>query len=385
MTRALVIGGGIGGLSAARALTRAGLEVSVFERAPALEQIQVGGAIHIWHNGMRGLQKLDLADQVQSLGGRAAEVDTAEFRNWRGKLLVAWSPRQTQQTVGAPTVGVVRPELHGVLVGGLQPGVLQLGRECTGFEQHPDGVVATFADGSRESGDILVGADGLRSAVRRGLFGDQQLRFAKYASWQALCSYDSAHTPEGLFRVIWGPGARFLFYHVAAGRIYWEGIYATEAGGSDPPGQRQRAVVAKFAGWHPPVQEILAATEEAAIMRGDVYDRPPTKHWGAGRVTLLGDAAHPMTNAVGQGANMTIEDSVVLGSLLHGATDPVAALRAYERKRMRRAAATAQLAHTLSTLSRWHNPAALSVRDKLLPAMMVVGKRQHQKDMAYQF
>lgn len=120
-------------------------------------------------------------------------------------------------------------------------------------------------------------------------------------------------------------------------------------------------------------------------MRGDVYDRPPTKHWGAGRVTLLGDAAHPMTNAVGQGANMTIEDAVVLGALLHGATDPVAALRTYERKRMRRAAATAQLAHTLSALSRWHNPPALAVRDKLLPAMMVVGKRQHQKDMAYQF
>jgi 2-polyprenyl-6-methoxyphenol hydroxylase-like FAD-dependent oxidoreductase len=372
-------------LSAARALTRAGLEVSVFERAPALEQIQVGGAIHVWHNGMRGLQRLDLADQVESLGGRAAEVDIAEFRNWRGKLLVSWSPRQTAQAVGAPTVGVVRPELHRVLVGGLESGVLELGRECTGFEQTGDGVVATFADGSRESGEILIGADGLRSAVRRGLLGAEQLRFAKYASWQALCSYDSAETPEGLFRVIWGPGARFLFYHVSAGRIYWEGIYATEAGGSEPPGQRQRAVLQEFAGWQEPVQEIVAATEEGAIMRGDVYDRPPTKHWGEGRVTLLGDAAHPMTNAVGQGANMTIEDAVVLGSLLYGAADPVAALRAYEHKRMRRAAATAQLAHTLSALSRWRNPAALAVRDKCLPAMMIVGKRQHRKDMAYDF
>lgn len=385
MTRALVIGGGIGGLSAARALTRADLEVTVFERAPSLEQIQVGGAIHVWHNGMRGLQRLDLADRVESLGGHSAEVDTAEFRNWRGKLLVAWSPRRTEQAVGAPTVGVVRPELHRVLVGGLEPGVLELGRECTGFEQNAEGVVATFADGSRESGEILVGADGLRSTVRRGLLGDQQLRFAKYASWQALCSYDSAQTPEGLFRVIWGPGARFLFYHVSAGRIYWEGIYATEAGGSDPPGQRKRAVLEKFAGWHAPVQEIIAATEEGAIMRGDVYDRPRTKRWGEGRVTLLGDAAHPMTNAVGQGANMTIEDSVVLGSLLNGAADPLAALRAYEQKRMRRAAATAQLAHTLSALSRWSNPAALKLRDLVLPAMMIVGKRQHRKDMAYEF
>jgi 2-polyprenyl-6-methoxyphenol hydroxylase-like FAD-dependent oxidoreductase len=385
VTRALVIGGGIGGLTAARALTRAGLDVKVFERAATLEQIQVGGAIHVWHNGMRGLQRLELADQVEALGGPAAEVDTAEFRNWQGKLLVSWSPKQTEQAVGAPTIGVVRPDLHRVLVGGVEPGVLALGRECTGYEQTPSGVVATFADGSREQGDILIGADGLRSAVRRRLLGDEQLRFAKYASWQALCDYDADEPREGLFRVIWGPGARFLFYHVAAGRVYWEGIYATEAGGSDPPGQRREAVLAKFAGWHAPVTDIISATEEAAIMRGDVYDRPPTKRWGEGRVTILGDAAHPMTNAVGQGANMTIEDSVVLGSALRAATDPVAALRSYEQKRIRRAASTAQLAHTLTALSRWRNPTALLVRDKVLAAMMVVGKRQHRKDMAYEF
>jgi 2-polyprenyl-6-methoxyphenol hydroxylase-like FAD-dependent oxidoreductase len=359
--------------------------VKVFEQAAALEQIQVGGAIHVWHNGMRGLQRLELADQVEALGGDAAKVDTAEFRNWQGKQLVTWSPRETERLVGAPTIGVVRPDLHRVLVGGLEPGVLELGKECTGFEQTGDGVVATFADGTSESGDILIGADGLRSTVRRGLHGDEQLRFAKYASWQALCDYDAAEPREGLFRVIWGPGARFLFYHVAAGRVYWEGIYATEPGGSDPPGQRRQAVLAKFDGWHPPVPDIVAATEEEAIARGDVYDRPPTKHWGEGRVTMLGDAAHPMTNAVGQGANMTIEDSVVLGSGLRGARDPLQALRTYEQKRMRRAAATAQLAHTLTALSRWKNPVALTVRDKVLAAMMVVGKRQHRKDMAYDF
>jgi len=298
---------------------------------------------------------------------------------------VSWSPRETHQAVGAPTVGVVRPDLHRVLVGGVDPGALELGKECTSFEQTPDGVVAAFADGSHEQGDILIGADGLRSAVRRTLLGPEELRFAKYASWQALCEYEGEETRDGLFRVIWGPGARFLFYHVAAGRIYWEGIYATEAGGSDPPGERRQAVLQKFAGWRSPVQEIIAATEERAIMRADVYDRPASKRWGEGRVTMLGDAAHPMTNAVGQGANMTIEDSVVLGSSLQGARDPAATLRAYEQKRMRRAAATAQLAHQMTALSRWHHPAALVVRDKLLPAMMIVGKRQHRKDMAYEF
>jgi 2-polyprenyl-6-methoxyphenol hydroxylase-like FAD-dependent oxidoreductase len=385
VSRALVIGGGIGGLTAARALARAGLEVSVFERAARLEQIQVGGAIHVWHNGMRGLQRLGLAEQVEALGGAAATVQTAEFRNWRGKLLFSWSPQETQRLAGAPTVGVIRPELHRVLVGGLGDGVLQLGRECTGWEQGAAGVVAHFEDGSSEEGDLLIGADGLRSAVRRGLLGEESLRFAKYASWQSLCAFDSSATPEGLFRVIWGPGARFLFYHVGAGRMYWEGIHATEPGGGDPPGQRREAVLQRFEGWASPVPEMIAATEEQAIMRGDVYDRPTTRRWGEGRVTLLGDAAHPMTNAVGQGANMTIEDAVVLGSVLKDAGDPSSALRAYEQKRIKRSASTATLAHNMTALSRWRNPAALKVRDRLLPAMMRIGMRQHRRDMAYEF
>jgi 2-polyprenyl-6-methoxyphenol hydroxylase-like FAD-dependent oxidoreductase len=272
-----------------------------------------------------------------------------------------------------------------VLVSGLEDGMLNLGRECTGFEQTAAGVVAHFKDGPSEHGDLLIGADGLRSAVRRGLLGDEQPRFAKYASWQSLCEYDHEQTREGLFRVVWGPGARFLFYHVGRGRLYWEGIYATEPGGSDPPGQRREAVLNKFAGWASPVPEIIGATEEEAIMRGDVYDRPATKRWGDGRVTILGDAAHPMTNAVGQGANMTIEDSVVLGSMLNGATDPVAALRAYEQKRIKRSASTATLAHNMTALSRWSNPVALKVRDRLLPMMMRIGMRQHRKDMTYEF
>ncbi len=217
MTRALVIGGGIGGLTAARALGRAGIDVSVFERAQTLEEIQVGGAIHVWHNGMRGLQLLELGDKVAALGGAAAVVERAEMRNWHGKLLTSWSPKDVAQKVGAPTVGVIRPELHRALVDGVADSVLQLGRELTGFDQNGDGVVARFADGSSERGDILIGADGLHSTVRHTLRGDEQLRFARYASWQALCDFRDDATPPGLFWIVWGPGARFLFYRVGTG------------------------------------------------------------------------------------------------------------------------------------------------------------------------
>ena len=387
MTRALVIGGGIGGLTAARALGRVGLEAKVFEKAQALEQIQVGGAIHVWHNGMRGLQRLGLADQVEALGGRAAVVQVAEMRSRKGRLLTSWSPEQTEAEVGAPTVGVKRPELHRVLVGGLEDGVLELGRECAGFEQNDDGVVARFADGAEERGDLLLGADGLRSVIRRGLFGEEQPRFAKYASWQSLADYPvDDETPVGLFRVVWGPGARFLFYRVGAEQVYWEGIFATEAGGSDPPGGRKQAVLDRFGGWADPVGSIIGATDEFSITRGDVYDRPPAKRWGKGRVTLLGDAAHPMTNAAGQGANQAIEDAVVLGSCLEGATDPAEALRAYEKKRIKRAGKISQLAWKMTALSRIRNPVAVAFRDRLITVMMgTAGKRAQRKEMGYEF
>jgi 2-polyprenyl-6-methoxyphenol hydroxylase-like FAD-dependent oxidoreductase len=383
--RALVVGGGIGGLSAGRALRLNGWDVAVFERAPELERIQVGGAIHVWHNGMRGLQRLGLADQVAEIGGPAAAVQTAEMRNWRGRLLTSWSVQDVEREVGAPTLGVRRPDLHRVLAGGLEPGVLHLGRELTTFAQQEGGVVATFADGSVEHGDLLIGADGLRSTVRRVLLGDGELRSAKYASWQAVCDYAGDGAPVGLFRVVWGPGARFLFYHVGPGQLYWEGIFATAPGGSDPPGDHQGAVAARFAGWAEPVPSIIRATKEPAITRGDIYDRPPVKRWGEGRVTLLGDAAHPMTNAAGQGANQTIEDAVVLGSRLANGADPLAGLRAYEKERIARSARFANLAWRLTALSRWSRPAAVTVRDPLVSALMVVGKRAQRKDMAYDF
>jgi 2-polyprenyl-6-methoxyphenol hydroxylase-like FAD-dependent oxidoreductase len=385
MTRVLVIGGGIGGLSVGRALQQSGFDAAVFERALELEQIQVGGAIHVWHNGMRGLQRLGLADQVAELGGHAAVVETAEMRNSRGRLLTSWSVQDVEREVGAPTVGVRRPDLHRVLAGGLEPGALHLGRELETFAQTDDGVVASFADGSEERGDLLIGADGLRSTVRRVLRGDDDLRFARYASWQSVCDYGGDDAPIGLFRVVWGPGARFLFYHVGPGQLYWEGIFATDPGGTDPAGGHRLAVAARFAGWAEPVPSIIAATDEAAITRGDVYDRPPIKQWGTGRVTLLGDAAHPMTNAAGQGANQTIEDAVVLGSRLAGAADPVAGLRAYEQERIARSTRIANLAWRLTALSRWSQPAACTMRDGIVSAMMVVGKRAQRKDMAYDF
>jgi 2-polyprenyl-6-methoxyphenol hydroxylase-like FAD-dependent oxidoreductase len=384
--KAVIVGAGIGGLTAAIAMRGADLDAVVFERASDVHAVQLGGGIHLWHNGMRGLQRAGVAEQVEALGGRDAAVERAEFSTAKGKVLANWPIAELEREVGAPTVGIVRPELHRVLLDALEPSALRLGSNCVGFEEQDGSVLVRFEDGHEEQADVLIGADGLRSVVRRQLRGVEEPHFARYASWQAFADFESDETPPGLFRVIFGRGARFLHYRVGPTRVYWEGIFATEAGGHDPEGGRKQAVLERFAGWRSPVEAIIEATDEKAINRADIYDRPPIKTWGVGRVTLIGDAAHPMTNALGQGANQAIEDAIVLASCLRRASDPVAALRDYEQRRIGRTAKIAKLSGFMTALSRWERPWAVALRNRWLRlSLPTFIFRSLKRDMSYDF
>jgi 2-polyprenyl-6-methoxyphenol hydroxylase-like FAD-dependent oxidoreductase len=384
--RALIAGAGIAGLTSAIALRQRGVETLILERAGSAREIQVGGCIHVWHNGMRGLQRLDVGERLLELAGEAAVVDRAEFWTARGRLMYGWSVRDIEQRVHSPTFGVRRPDLHRVLLDAVEEGLVQFDESCVGFEQDNDGVRVRLASGREERGDVLIGADGLRSTLRAALPGATEPRYAGYVSWQAIARVSTDVAPVGLFRVLWGRGARFLFYRIGPEEVYWEGTFAAPAGGADAEGQRRENALERFRGWPAPVETILQATEEAAISRADMYDRPPSKQWGLGRVTLVGDAAHAMTNAVGQGANQAIEDSLVLARCLAGQTDPAAALRSYEAARMPRATQFASLSWALARASRLHDATACRIRDTVL----TVGFRtrfahQHPKDMDYAF
>lgn len=383
--KAIIVGGGIGGLTSAIALCREGIDAVVLERAPDVTRVQVGGGIHVWHNGMRGLQHAGVGEQVEALGGRDAAVASAEFSTARGRTLAIWPIAELERELGAPTVGVVRPQLHAVLVEAAGE-ALRLGRSCTGFVADGGRVRAQLDDGTEEEGDVLIGADGLRSVVRAQLHGHEEPKFAGYASWQAFADFDDERARPGLFRVIFGRGARFLHYCVGPRRVYWEGIFATAPGGRDPEGARKQAVLDRFSGWREPVEAIVSATEEQAIMRADIYDRSPTKRWGEGAVTLLGDAAHPMTNALGQGANQAIEDAVVLSLCLAGAEDAETALRRYEARRIPRTGKVVKLSSFMTALSRLERQPAVAVRDLWLRVSLgTFVYKGLKRDMAYEF
>src|SRR5262249_16974323 len=301
--KALVIGGGIGGLAAAIALRRAGIEVQVFERAPELRE--VGAGISLWANALSALDSLGVGSAIRQ---RGTPDLSAGLRLWNGSLLTRVSSADSVPKSGALCMVMHRAELQTALIEALGREHLFLDTSCTGFRQDREGVTASFANGRSVRGDLLIGADGLNSTVRAQLYGSTKPTYAGYAAWRAVVRFDLTRLAPG---ESWGSGARFGHLPMTQDRVYW---YATsnEREGERKPGNEKAGLATIFRGWHEPIEALIDATDESAIFRNDIYDRRGLNKWGEGRVTLLGDAAHPMTPNLGQGACQAFEDAVVL-------------------------------------------------------------------------
>jgi 2-polyprenyl-6-methoxyphenol hydroxylase-like FAD-dependent oxidoreductase len=198
--------------------------------------------------------------------------------------------------------------------------------------------VARFADGTSARGACLIGADGIHSAVRAQVLGPEPPRYAGYTCCRGIVAYQSGWFPPGWFVQGLGDGARYGLTHTGRDRVYWWATFNAPEGSTDAPGGRKRELLDRYAGWAPPIGAVLAATDEAAILRNDIVDRPSVAPWGVGPVTLLGDAAHPMTPNMAQGACQAVEDAIVLANCLAAAGAAEPALRAYEARRQERTA-----------------------------------------------
>jgi 2-polyprenyl-6-methoxyphenol hydroxylase-like FAD-dependent oxidoreductase len=364
--KVVVAGGGIGGLTATIALRRAGFEVVVFERATELRE--VGAGLLLAANAQKALAKLGLAEAVARLGTPAS---AGEIRSWRGHVLASIPAAELEKKIGTSSAAVHRADLQALLVREVEDGTLRLGTEVEAFEQDESGVRVLFADGGQESADILIGADGLRSRVRAGLFGPKEPRYAGYTAWRAVVEPNEDLLPWGAGFESWGRGARFGCAHVGRGRVYWFATANAPEGGKDgPPGSTAGAKATLshlFSGWHRPVVDLVEAAEEGTILRTDIYDREPLgERWGIGRVTLLGDAAHPMTPNLGQGACQAIEDAVVLARCLGERGATAESLRSYERLRSDRVAMVVRRSRRVGSIGQVKNPAICWLRDRAL-------------------
>jgi 2-polyprenyl-6-methoxyphenol hydroxylase-like FAD-dependent oxidoreductase len=321
--RAVVVGAGIGGLATAIAIERAGVEPIVIERAPQLHE--AGFGLVVSANAVSALRSLGLRDGVAARGTR---VQRAEVRNPRGDLLT----RIDYEALGWETYGILRAELQKAMLEAVPTEGLRLGTTCVGATE--DG--RALVDGADPVvADIVVGADGIRSAVRRSLFGEEPLRYGGHRAWRAGTRFDDERVRDR-FVEVWGVGGGFGFGPAGRGRMYWY-CFEVVPDGAPAPERPRDEFLRRYGAWFDPIPALIESTDADAIEPTFTYDRPPRRTWGRGRVTLLGDAAHPMKPNIGQGAAQALEDAVVLGSCMAGSGGPEQALRAYERRRVRRA------------------------------------------------
>lgn len=335
-----VVGGGIGGLTAAVALSEAGHDVRVYEQAGLLSE--VGAGIQLAPNSTRILSRLGL---LPAVGHIAVRPTAFEFRRWDDNQLLSHTPLgdAVEHTYGAPYLHVHRADLMAVLAEALPSARVETGRRCVGLTPHGRGTEVRFADGSHTTADVVVGADGIHSAVRQQLFGPQEARFLGHVAYRGLIpARRIAHLGlEPRCTVRLGPGAHFVHYYVSAGR-YLNVVCVVEERSWTRESWTDRGDIADlhaaFTGWHPEVAAIIDALDTP--LKWALLDRTPLSRWSHHGVTLLGDAAHPMLPFGAQGAAQAIEDAAVLAACLRTVDGPdvPAALARYESRRLDRTA-----------------------------------------------
>lgn len=352
---AIVVGGGIGGLSAAIALRRAGIPAEVHERAPELRE--VGAGISLWPNATRVLRQWGLLEDVMR---RGFPLDAGEIRDARGAILT----RMHLPAADAPSVLLHRADLHAVLLDALPAWAVRTGAEFVGVRETADGVVADFGEAGAEETPFLVGADGLRSAVRRQVLADGEPVYRGYPVWRGVAPAGTVEWTS-LTETL-GRGRRFGTVPIGGGRVAWWATANEPEDADDAAGERKARLLRLFDGWHRPIPQLIEATPEDEILRNGTYDRPPVRRWGRGRVTLLGDAAHPATPNLGQGGCMAIEDAAVLARCLVQMEDVPAALRAFEARRFRRTAWITRESLRYGRMAQWQRAPAVRLRDTLI-------------------
>lgn len=329
-----VIGGGIGGLATAIALLKQGFNVQVYERAQALRP--VGAGLTLTPNGLNSLNVIQ-PGMVDLLKQAGSPLNTLTLQRSTGET-IASKPMTMMQDYGQPMLNIQWSRLQAILASALPPDVIHLNHRCVGFEQYDGGVTAYFANGKGVQSDLLIGADGINSVIRQELIGDGTPAYAGRMSWRAVIQYPHEQLFRDACTLITAPdGKNFLLVDLGDGYTFWSaGALLTDDAVCQRADDVKDRVLELFAEWVEPVEAIVKATPAEDIVERPICDRPPIPAWSKGRVTLLGDAAHPVVPALGQGANMAFEDAYELAECLAAAPGIETALEAYQRRRIPR-------------------------------------------------
>jgi len=355
--RIVIAGAGIGGMALAAALGRLGLRVVLLERASRLGE--VGAGLGILPNAVRALAAIGVSRELYAVAG-----PFRRFRicNARGEELREIDFEKVFAGLGGEGYVLHRAALHAAIAACVDPRVVRTGACVTSVEQDGDGVRVHLAgEATPVAGDLLVGADGLNSVVRAHVLGDGPPDYAGETIFRGVT--EAALDPPDVCREVLGAGQRAAFYDLGGGRCYWWASSPLPPGTRIPEADRAAYLLERFAGWPFGLPALFARTRSEHVLQNDIFDRRPAPTWHRGRVVLLGDAAHPTTPNLGQGACLAIEDAVVLARSIAESGDPETAFSRYHRSRSRRTARITRLSRLWGGIGLWSAAPLVRLRD----------------------
>lgn len=345
--KVLVIGAGIGGLATAIALKRKGINVEVYEAAPAIKE--AGSGIWMATNALNVLERLGIAQEIKAAG---RDLGWIVARDTHDRILLSMNLDRVKKKFGHGTTAIHRGKLQEILYRYAGVETILTGKRLRSCSQTAEGVEAQFEDGTSAHGDVLIGADGIKSVVRQELLGDIPLRYSGQTCWRGIVDFRLPAPFSEACTEIWGEdrGLRFAFSQINDQQVYFYSSYHTPAGGKDdrPLKPKLRTIYKDF---QSTAAELIEAVAEDHIMRSDLFDFAPVKTWTRGRIALLGDAAHATTPNLGQGACQAVEDAYVIADCLAGTTSIERALQEYEARRIKKATMVVNRSFLLSELT----------------------------------
>lgn len=358
--RVIIIGGGIGGLTAAVALHNQHMEVLVYEAASEFKPL--GAGIGLGANAMQDLKDIGIGDEIFKQG---TPIHTQIFKDETGKILNTIDFAKFKAQYGHENITIHRADLHQTLFDALPRHTVRFNKRCVHVSEHHDGVVAVFNDGTSVKGDLVIAADGIHSNLRKQFYPNADPRYAGYTCWRGLTTNDGL-VEAGVSCEVWSRKGRFGFAPMQDGQVYWFACVNTKPDNAFYAELTNEQLAYQFRNFPSEVSALINKTAQNQTLHHDIYDIKPLNRFVFGRTVLLGDAAHATTPNMGQGAGQAIEDAITLAKNI-AQYNRKEALHRYEKERVAHTKKVVRLSRQIGWAAQWSSPFATTFRDKVLP------------------